>query len=270
MKTARLSEEPQRFLLRVYMKIDRYINRLGRKRKCYICGKTFGHFTKYRNGTRKIPDFLRRLVIVGSDIDNFGCQYCGSHDRERHLCMFFDRLNLWKKIRNSRIIHFAPEKNLTSKIRSMEPKQYVLADIYPNNDQVQQIDIVDVPFGDSAFDFIICNHVLEHVKEYKSALKEIYRILSPGGIGVLQTPYSKLLKSNFEDENINTNELRSYFYGQEDHCRVFSEDNLFTDLRDSGLELRMVKHSDHFNDQESQYYGVNKKEDLIMVRKPND
>jgi SAM-dependent methyltransferase len=259
-----------KLLRRFYVKIDRTFNRPGNERKCYICGRTFNRFTKYHNGTRNMSEFRSRLDGVGSDIDNFGCMYCGSHDRERHLYMFFDKLKLWDTIKNSRVIHFAPEKNLTGKIKGLEPKEYVLADIRSCNNQIQEVDIINIPFGDSVFDFVICNHVLEHVKEYKTALKEIHRILSPGGIAILQTPYSKLLKTNFEDENISTDDLRCFFYGQKDHCRIFSEDNLFTDLKGSGFELRIIKHSDHFNEHESQYYGINKKEDLIMLRKPND
>lgn len=267
MKLSRLLGESFQSLKRIYTRIDRVFNRLGNKRKCYICGKTFNRFSKYDAGAENVLEFRRRLDGVGSDIDNFGCMYCGSHDRERHLYMFFDKLKLWDTIKNSRVLHFAPEKNLTDRIKSLEPKEYVPADICPHNSQIQRVDIVDIQFGNSVFDFIICNHVLEHVKEYKIALKEIYRILSNGGTAIMQTPYSRLLKANFEDENINTDDLRCFFYGQKDHCRIFSEENLFGDLRDSGFKLNVIKHSNYFSDCESEYYGVNKKENLIMLRK---
>ena len=41
---------------------------------------------------------------------------------------------------------------------------------------------------DGAYDLIICNHVLEHVTDYKRALQELRRILSPGGKLIISFP----------------------------------------------------------------------------------
>lgn len=252
---------------KTYLGMETFFNSLGSKRKCYVCGKTFNHFYRYKKGIKGVPEFRLKLDGVGSDVENFSCIYCGANDRERHLYMFFDRLNLWDAIKKSRILHFAPEKNLRSKISELKPEKYTLADLYPKDDQVQAIDITEMPFNDFTYDFIICNHVIEHVREYKSALKEIWRVLSLNGIVVIQTPYSKLLKNNFEDENINNDELRSYFYGEKDHYRIFSESSLFSDFKDTGFELHLTKNSEYFNDHESYYYGINKREDLILLSK---
>jgi ubiquinone/menaquinone biosynthesis C-methylase UbiE len=43
-------------------------------------------------------------------------------------------------------------------------------------------------FSDNFFDFIVSSDVIEHVKEPKRMLKEIKRVLKPGGIAVLGTP----------------------------------------------------------------------------------
>ena len=89
------------------------------------------------------------------------------------------------------------------------------------------------------------------------------------GIAILQTPYSKLLKKNFEDCNLVTDEIRLYFYGREDHVRIFSEENLFNDLKDVGFKLNIIRNNKLFSNIECKYFGVNPKEDLIMVIKPN-
>ena len=45
-----------------------------------------------------------------------------------------------------------------------------------------------LPFDDASFDVITIVHVIEHVNDPVATLKEIYRILKPGGTLVLETP----------------------------------------------------------------------------------
>jgi len=257
------------FLKKPYVQLKKTFNSIGKKRKCYVCQRTFNHFTKFRGGLKNFSEFLRSLQMVGSDLDNFGCMYCNSNDRERHLFMFFDKLQLWEKLKNSKIIHIAPEANLRKKIEDQLPDYYITGDLYPDEDKnIIKIDITKIQFDDNTFDFFICNHVLEHVHELDKALSEIFRVLNTNGLAVLQTPFSKLLNRNFEEENINTDKLRIFFYAQEDHVRLFSEKQFLADIEKAGFVLQIQRHNDFFDDDTSKYFGVNNKEDLILVRKP--
>jgi SAM-dependent methyltransferase len=47
---------------------------------------------------------------------------------------------------------------------------------------------LDVPFSDNTFDTVVSTEVLEHVPEPLRALKEMHRVLKPGGHLVLSTP----------------------------------------------------------------------------------
>ena len=49
-----------------------------------------------------------------------------------------------------------------------------------------------LPFNNESFDKVLCSEVLEHIKADKAALKEISRILKPGGILVMSVPCSEL------------------------------------------------------------------------------
>lgn len=248
--------------------VGRVFNSLGSKRECYVCNRRFSYFTKFGRGSRAIPEFNRRLDVIGSDIDNFGCMYCNSHDRERHLFMFFDKLGLWERMKGAKILHFAPEENLSKRIASNFPLHYVRADLYSNEVGVEKIDATVIPFKDHTFEFVIANHILEHIPDHSAALREFYRVLKPGGVGILQTPYSRLLRNNFEDENINTDELRLFFHGQKDHVRTFGEHGFKNSIERAGFDLQIIRHDDHFDDATTYLYGVNRKEDLIHVEKP--
>lgn len=58
----------------------------------------------------------------------------------------------------------------------------------PGVDVVYDIQQSPLPFADGSFDEILCNDVLEHV-EYAAVLKEIVRILAPGGVVHIRVPH---------------------------------------------------------------------------------
>lgn len=236
-------------------------NKKKKIKECYICKEQFEEFSKYRINNKDTGAF-NYFNPVGSDSENFGCYYCNSTDRERHLFMFFDKLSFWDKFRNARILHFAPEFPLAQKIEQLMPSKYIRCDLFPKEDWMK-IDVTKINFEDNYFDILICNHVLEHVPDYLQALKEISRVVKKNGVTILQTPYSELLYNHFEDHNINTDELRLLFYGQEDHVRILSKRQFIDELSQYFI-VKIVKNQNLFTDDECFKYGVNKKEDLLM------
>lgn len=88
----------------------------------------------------------------------------------------------------------------------------------------RKIDIININFEDSYFDFIICNHVLEHVQDDRKAMSELFRVLKPGGEAILQVPISKYNKETFEDFSIISQKEREKYFGQKDHVRIYGKD----------------------------------------------
>lgn len=77
--------------------------------------------------------------------------------------------------------------------------KYVSSDLNPLVADMK-IDIIDINFENSYFDFIVCNHVLEHIQDDRKAMRELFRVLRPEGIVILQIPISKNAK---EISNLN-------------------------------------------------------------------
>ncbi len=243
------------------------LNKIYKRHHCYICNNRFRRFYPLRPNIKQILSFIRQMNIVGSDVINYGCPFCRSNDRERHLFLYFDRLKLWQTLEDASVLHCAPEENLSGRIKACKPRNYLMVDLYPKNSEIQRVDIMDMPFSSESFDFVICNHVLEHVADDRQALAEIYRVMKPGGRAVIQTPFSTTLLRTFEDPGITTEQLRLKVYGQEDHVRLYGKD-LPEKLQAAGLRLRLCAHPEVATDSEAYRYGMNPNEDLILVEKP--
>lgn len=64
-----------------------------------------------------------------------------------------------------------------------------------------QFDLVHCPLPDNCVDVVIALNVLEHIKNDESALRQIYRILKPGGYAILEVPANQDL-FDFYDEQL--------------------------------------------------------------------
>lgn len=248
-------------------KIRRALNGLGKTHACCVCGKTFFRFSKYRGGWKAFSVYLHNVQWTGSDFDHFWCPYCRCHDRERHLILFFEKLGFWDKLAGASVLHLAPEKRLAARIEACRPARYVKGDLVPAREGIEKIDVTGIPYPDAAFDWVFCNHVLEHVPDDAKALSELFRVLKPGGIAILQTPFAAGLEKSLEDpDEINSDEKRIEFYGQEDHVRLYGND-LFDRIKAAGFQLELKTHDDCLPDTDAVRYGVNRNEPLFLCRK---
>ena len=232
-------------------------------RWCIQCGQEVAKFLPYRDGTRS--PVTSGLEVIGSDVNNFSCPNCGGFDRERHLLLYFDALGLWHLVEGRRVLHIAPEANFGERVAA-RASTYIPGDLEPRDPRVMGVDLTSTPFEDGAFDFIIANHVLEHVLRDDLAMGEIERILAPGGAALLQTPFTPRLAASLENPSVTDPSLRMLLFGQEDHVRVYGTD-LFDRLAGAGLKVSVTQHNEAMPDVDAARYGVNVLEPLILARK---
>lgn len=248
-------------------RLRRMVNGMSRRRFCALCGHHFYRFSKFRGGVEALSPYLREVEWISSDFDNFWCPYCRSHDRERHLVLYLDALNLWQELKGAAILHIAPEKQLGRRLELCQPSRYVRGDLVPTREGVEKLDVTAINYPDESFDLVICNHVLEHVPDDRRALKELLRVLKPGGRAILQTPYAALLEESVEDpEGRKSSSERLAEFGQEDHIRLYGRD-LFTRIREAGFELEVRQHQEVLQEVDAARYGVNQREPLVMGRR---
>jgi predicted SAM-dependent methyltransferase len=233
---------------------------------CCICRSKIGRFLPYKGGLNVVPSFFKVLDMVGSDVDNFSCPRCWSHDRERHLFLYFEKMGMLPKFHHSHILHFAPERWIAKIIAEKQPARYIKADLYPAAPDIVKVDMLNIQYPNDSFDFVIANHVLEHVHDEMQALKELHRVLKPGGFAILQTPYSAKLLHTFCDAGIDDDESRLQAYGQEDHVRLYGRD-IFERFESVGFISRVKTHSEILAGIDAKKYGLNQSEPFFLYEK---
>jgi SAM-dependent methyltransferase len=81
---------------------------------------------------------------------------------------------------------------------------------------IQRVDGTGLPFGDGSFDVVMSFDVFEHIPDSNAHLREVRRVLRPGGAYLVQTP-NKWTNVIFE-----TIRWRSFTKFREDHCSLHS------------------------------------------------
>jgi len=122
----------------------------------------------------------------------------------------------------TKVLHCAPEGALMRFLSKRENVQYTSVDLESPLAQ-HHMDLTDLGFASDSFDLVLCSHVLEHVKDDRAALRELRRVLKPGGIAALQHPIRDVPQT-FEDPSITSREGRLHHYGQSDHVRMYGRD----------------------------------------------
>ena len=157
---------------------------------------------------------------------------------------------LWLYLKNEtdfftsqhKVLHFAPEQAFYKRLRNLSNLDYTTTDLNSPLADVKA-DICNLPFENESFDFILCNHVLEHIPDDKKAMQELYRILKTGGTAILQIPQELDRAETFQDDTITDPGERAKIFGQYDHVRVYGRD-YFDKLRAIGFK---VKEADYTN-----------------------
>ena len=169
--------------------------------------------------------------------------------------------------RPKRLLHVAPEPQFARLFRRVPGIRYVSMDISGARRPTIQGDLARLAFADGSFDAIYCSHVLEHVPDDRAAMRELRRILRPGGWAILQVPGLRG-PTTYEDAAITTPEGRLAAFGQEDHVRRYGRDYIDR-LREAGFDVTVERYALTFPDDERRRYGLSDSEEVFFCRRPS-
>lgn len=180
----------------------------GKNVTCPICNHSYSKFLPYG---RIHPR------------ENALCPHCLSLERHRLIWMYLkDKTNFFSS--NLRVLHIAPEACFIKRFEKIHRDRYITADIESPLAKVK-MDVHAIPFDENTFDVVLCNHVLEHVRDDLKAMSEIKRVLKPQGFAILQVPFfSPVPAVTFEDNTMSDPREREKVFGQADHVRKYGND----------------------------------------------
>ena len=164
------------------------------------------------------------------------------------------------------MLHIAPEHCFISKFEALSNLEYITGDIESPLAKVK-MDIHEIPFDESSFDVIFCNHVLEHVDDDIKAMSEINRVLKPGGWAILQIPlFYPLSDVTTEDLSITDPRKREELFGQDDHVRKYGKDFPLR-IQKAGLHVKEEKLIFELDEEEKERYALPKEEIIYRAVK---
>ncbi len=240
---------PRPFLQRVspiVMKAFAQLNK-GTQVACPVCNHTYKKFLPYGRIAR--PNAL--------------CPNCLALERHRLMWLFLkEKTDFFTA--PLRVLHIAPEHCFIERFEALPHLDYITADIESPLAKVR-MDVHSIPFPDSSFDVIFCNHVLEHVHDDIKACSEFNRVLKPTGWGILQSPVYPLEKT-LEDNSILDPAERERIFGQRDHVRKYGKDYAER-LRRSGLTIEENQFVKQLPPERVNNYALPPDEVIFLCRK---
>jgi SAM-dependent methyltransferase len=142
---------------------------------CPICGYT-GPFKDKR--ISREPDLVRV---------NSKCLGCGANERHRMQLLVFEEVFGAGKMRNASALHLAPEDCLRPVIKK-HFATYHTADLFKTDVDFKE-DIQKLSLADASYDAVIVSRVLTIPPDLTACIREMRRVLKPGGIAIIAEIY---------------------------------------------------------------------------------
>jgi SAM-dependent methyltransferase len=223
----------------------RMLRHRGHTVLCPICSHSFSGFR---------DDWNRPNAI---------CWRCGSHERHRLLWLYLERHP--QLLAAGSLLHFAPEWCLEQRLRRISGLRYVTADLDPAKGELQ-VDITHLTLPHGSFGAILCSHVLEHVDDDRAAMRELFRVLAPGGWAIVMVPLDVGRETTYEDASIITPADRERVFGQWDHVRLYAPD-IVDRLGEAGFDVAREQFACTLGPELAARYGCIDEDEVFLCRK---
>jgi len=164
-----------------------------------------------------------------------------------------------------KVLDIGPVRCIQNRCRRMKNIEYLSGDL-SSPIAMMRLDVTDIALPDGAFDCVFCYHVLEHVADDGKAMRELFRVLRPGGWAIVQSRLDPERPKTFEDPTVVSPEERRRVFGQEDHMRIYGRDYKAR-LESAGFSVTVDGYVRELDEAAVQTYGLNVKEDVYVCRK---
>lgn len=243
----------------------------GKKLYCPVCETTQYAFlplpANYEADAKRYG-YMHFGMSETMNVEQYSCAKCGASDRERLFALYFSKRRESGLLpEQTKLLHFAPERAFSAFLEEMRFADYRTADL-GGSAVDDQVDIVRMQrYRDGEWDVFICSHVLEHVLDDRSALQELYRVLKPGGWGIIMVPLMTHFELSLEDAGVVDEAERYRFYGQGDHVRLYARKDFLARIEQAGFMVEPLG-AEYFGADVYSRCGITSRSTLYIVTKP--
>lgn len=210
-----------------------------------------------------------RCVVCKSNISVFlpkrrqpwRCPVCFSEPRHRLAWLYLEQDSSLFVQPSKNLLHIAPELCLMDAFKKYPSIQYVSGDKDSSLAMVK-MDLTKVQYEDNSFDIIYCSHVLEHIREDIQAMKEMFRILRPGGWAIIMVPVSE--GKTRQRPAPGTPEAK-LFSGHPGHVRQYGDD-FQARLQSAGFSVAVHSQAQKMCESKRKYYGLTDEKIFVCLK----
>jgi N-acetylglucosaminyldiphosphoundecaprenol N-acetyl-beta-D-mannosaminyltransferase len=196
----------------------------------------------------------------------YTCRRCGASDRDRLMALFVrEAFPGDSSAAPFRLVDFAPSPPLAAALKRVQGLEYRSADLVMEGVD-DRVDLAALPYADRSLDGFVCSHVLEHIPADGTALRELFRVLKPGGWGLLLVPILLPAREIDEDSGPLSVAERWRRFGQDDHVRLYSKAGFVSRVQAAGFRVLPLGAA-HFGEDTFRQCGIASKSVLYVVRR---
>jgi predicted SAM-dependent methyltransferase len=218
--------------------------------------------------TNTCPVCLQATPFVPSGLPprpRAACPYCGSLERHRLLYLYLrQKTNLFRD--QLSVLHFSPERGLGGALAAQRNLRYASSWYEPERPADYHLDLTNLALPDNSWDVLIVYHILEHITDDRQAMREMHRVLKPGGWAVVQVP-TREVPDTLEDPAIVTAEQRAEKYGLPEHVRYYGWKDFADRLTAAGFDVTIERFAQELSDSAVQEFALDRNERIYLVRK---
>lgn len=218
----------------------------GTSRYCPLCGS---HLRLFRpHGVIPRPNAV--------------CPVCQSRDRHRLAWLWLTQET--RLLRDSlTFLHLAPEPELARRLAALPNLRYLSGDLV-HRARVR-LDVTRLPLPDACIDMLYCSHVLNMLPQDGPAMSELFRVLKPGGLALIQVPQAPAI-TTLEASPRSHRDERLALFGDPDMFRRYAGADLSERLQLTGFRVEFIRYLERFSPQDQIRLGLID-EDLVACRR---
>ncbi|MCZ4318815.1 methyltransferase domain-containing protein [Aequorivita viscosa] len=194
----------------------------------------------------------------------------GARERHRFIWHYISSNTKLFTETKIKLLHISPEYCFYEKLKIKGNIQYFPVDKFePGYDYLsltKDFNLLSLDMHSTQYDFIICNHVLEHITDDKTAISNLYKLLKKDGTAIISVPILENDAPTYENETIVSPKERVLHFGQWDHVRYYGTD-IKNRFQEAGFHVTTINSFDYFNEINRRIFGVPKKQYLFHLTK---